>query len=104
MKKTKTKDDELFLVVGAKHYDDIVAEVKNKEWRTITPYWTRRIYDRRPTVVRFQRGYQKVQSRYKIYRITLADKDYAEYRLTNFVPNGFNPVYFCIWIGDRLEG
>lgn len=98
------KRNELFLVVAAKHYDDIAAERKTKEWRAITPYWKKRIYDRHPKVVRFQRGYQKVQSLYKIHRITLANAEHEEYPLKDFVPKGFNPAYFCIWIGEPIDG
>lgn len=100
---TMKTDNELYLVVAAKHFDDILAGRKTKEWRVITPFWKKRIYDRRPKTVRFQRGYSKEQARFKIHRITWANNEYEEYPLRPVVPHGFIPVYFTIWIGDRLS-
>lgn len=94
---------EAFAIVARQVFDDIVAGRKNKEWRAITPFWIARLYRHRPTSIRFQRGYSNVQARFTIKRITLANEAREEYPLRDFVPNGFNPVYFVIWIGNQIN-
>ena len=99
----RTNINELFLVVSAGHYDNILAGLKNKEFRDFSPFWIRRIWAKKPKTVRFQRGYAREQTRFKIVRITLANRDYEEYPLKPVVPNGFEPTYFVISIGDRIK-
>lgn len=94
---------EAFAIVSGSLFDDIVAGRKTKEWRDITPFWISRIYYNRPTSIRLQRGYSKIQARFAIKRITIADKDRREYPLGDFIPNGFKPIYFVIWIGNQIN-
>lgn len=94
---------ETFAIVTGSVFDDIVAGRKTKEWRSITPFWIARLYRHRPTSIRFQRGYSKIQGHFAIKRITLANEAREEYPLGDFVPNGFEPVYFAIWIGNQIN-
>ena len=99
----ESNSNELFLVVSAGHYDNILTRMKNKEFRDFSRFWIQRIWNGKPKTVRFQRGYTREQARFKIKRITLANRDYEEYPLKPVVPNGFEPAYFVIWIGDRIN-
>ena len=99
----ETNNNELFLVVSAGHYDHIIEGSKNKEFRDFSRFWIQRIWNGKPKTVRFQRGYTKAQARFKIVRITLANRSYEEYPLKPVVPNGFEPAYFVIWIGNRID-
>ena len=94
---------EAFAIVAGQVFDDIVAGKKNKGWRSITPFWISRLYYTRPQTIRFQRGYSQIQARFAVKRITLANKAREEYPLGDFVPDGFNPIYFVIWIGKKLN-
>ena len=94
---------EAFAIVAGSLFDDIVAGRKTKEWRDITPFWISRLYYNRPQTIRFQRGYSRIQARFAIKRITLANKAREEYPLGDFIPNGFKPIFFVIWIGKKLS-
>lgn len=47
----------LYLTLHRRWFDEIAAGVKKEEYREITPYWQRRIVDRRYDEVHFRNGY-----------------------------------------------
>ncbi|WP_205650831.1 hypothetical protein [Alteromonas macleodii] len=49
----------LHLTLLKKWFDDIYAGVKKEEYRTIKPYWERRLIGKTYTHILFRNGYQK---------------------------------------------
>lgn len=62
--------NELFLILKKQWYDMIASGEKLEEYREITPYWIKRIWDKKPSIVTFQLGYSKKQRmKFKIERV-----------------------------------
>jgi len=47
----------LHLNLRRKHFADIIARTKKTEYREYTPYWRRRIENRKYDVIHFRNGY-----------------------------------------------
>lgn len=87
----------LHLVLKAKWYDMIVSGKKKEEYRAITPYWTKRIWEKHPRIldVIFHRGYTNETVCFSVDRIVRGiglPEWGAEAR----------KVYYVIQLGEQL--
>lgn len=87
----------LHLVLKSKWYDMIASGEKKEEYRAITPYWTKRIWDKDPRVsdVIFHRGYTSETICFAVDGIT-QEEGMEEW--------GADPgvTYYVIKLGERL--
>lgn len=63
----------LHLVLKSKWYDMIASGEKKEEYRAITPYWTKRIWDKDPRVsdVIFHCGYTSKSMTFSIKNVSI---------------------------------
>ena len=87
----------LHLFLKSKWYDMIASGKKKEEYRTITPYWTKRIWEKAPQVsdVIFHRGYTNETVCFAVNRIV---------RRIGLQEWGAEPgkVYYVIQLGEQL--
>lgn len=65
---------DLFIIIKKKYFDQIVSGEKKSEYRLVTPYWVKKLVDRKYDNIIFQAWYNKNSPRhtvpYKGYIIT----------------------------------
>jgi len=87
---------DLHLILTYAWFDKIVEGDKTVEYRTLTPYWTSRIWTRRYRInyVRFQRGYTSDAVTCRVNKIDVGSCPYA----------GWAGQYFRIHFEGPHEG
>ena len=95
----KSKSGEGFFILKGEYYDAIKAGRKTTEYRDISPRNLAKSIGIK--IVKFQRGYEKVQMRYEVKSVGLLDADDRECDPYN-IPPGFFATTIAIHLGKRI--
>ena len=56
----------LFIIIKKKYLDQIISGEKKEELRIVSPYWVKKLVDRKYDKIIFQAGYRADSARYEV--------------------------------------